>query len=251
MPFWFIPAAFAAKWAFARFTQHGGDPDATWDALQKDASAALAASLNFAKKGSDITVDTAKIVSAMVALRNAADFQSLVDGAHALSRALEHLPEETRIGLSKPKSFNLDAKINAALSTNLFRCGAQILEKAPHPDAPGEQVLQSLYFGLYLIGRSGETADADNASSCITNLINLHKAVNSANNEIVEALQAVTTGDITSLLNIAPGHMNLSEYVPTELQNTIGMYVISALGGEISPKERPLLQDLLLFSESA
>lgn len=248
MPFWFYPAAFAAKWAIARFVQHGVDPEATWKALENDVTKVFETGVGVAKKGVTIAGDATAITTAIFSLRTAADLQSLIDGTHALTRALQHLPDETLAGLQK--SIKLDERIDAALASGMNQCGIRLLEKKPEEGEAGITILQRVYFGLYLIGRSENAIDAEAASACIRNLIALHRQTSSEAEKIEHALNGVVMNDITNMLELGDGHMHINALLPAELQDSTLIYVLAGMGAEIAPAKRPLLADILLFPKT-
>ncbi len=147
-----------------RLVQNGFDYEATLAQLEKD----VQASKTFG-------VDTLKLVPALAKLRLSDDYAEISASAEALETVLAQLPASMRAGLNK--SIGLEARIDTALKQGMNRCGVSLIAHALSDTETDVGVrLKALYFGLFLIGRSGTVLDKENAAAVLNGLIALHGA---------------------------------------------------------------------------
>lgn len=244
MPLPLIPLAwfavgFAAKWAGGRLIQHGGDHEKTWEILKKDIQTAFDKGSGIANGGTQFTKDAATIAVALTRLQKSSDLQTLVNGCHALKRALENLPKETLAGIKK--TFSLDERIDIQLSAVLHQCGLTLLEQEVE-NLSLEEVLERTYYAAYLVGRSGEVFDVDTKNVCIAMLGNRHMSLGTpADVRIAGVLTHYTPEAAIQLVEALTGYARISNEHPADPLYPV--YIAKALGGDIIPNSTTSLLD--------
>ena len=170
-------------WSAVRYVQHGFDPEAALKTLEEDL-----------ETGSAFAKDTAKLIPAIMQLRQSSDFPAICKSAHALKRVLDHLPADMRAGFNK--QFRMEERISSALKGAVSRCGTSLLMHGATDEVVDASTrLKSVYFGLFLIGRSENVLDTTTVGHTLDVLIDLHqKRNNSESVPVISSLQTFKAG---------------------------------------------------------
>ena len=235
-----------AKWYTLSIGFHGGDHKAAWKSVSKKITAGAESAAATALDSAKFMKDFAIVSTALVQLQNSSDFQTVIKGCHALKRAMASLPEETITGLNKV--FSLSDYIEEGLRGTVHSCGLTVVQNIRPENAV--QDLQQIYFGLYLVGRSGSILEKDQCYSSIQALMALHQECGDrTGNKIQKVLEDFKPEDPTVLTDALSDY--LPKWGPGESSIMPAVYITKALGGDIIPTQTiPLIDEIVaMFPE--
>jgi hypothetical protein len=215
-----------------RFVENGLDWPATLEDLKQDRRFLSA-----------VGTDTVKLLPAITRLQRAISLEDVIESAHDIKRAVDHLPDKTRAGLNN--SMGLSRIIDSALQYGLARCGRAIIKQR----ADDEEVsiaLARYYFGLFMIGRCNGQLNNQEQTDIILTLITLHNTRNSTQDMAISTIlqtwwpeKAFDLGEALTQLREAAVLQGLA---PSPM---FKVYITRAIGGDVVPKNEPnLLEDL-------
>lgn len=231
-----VAAAKGTVWSGARFFQHGFDYEATVKQLESD----LKASKEF---GTAVKA----LLPTLAGLRVSDDLSQVVTSAHSIERVLESLPTDMRTGLSK--SFTLGERIDKALTQAVNRCGVSLIVAATADTSSAiEERLHMFYFGLFLIGRSGNALAKEDQKMALLVLDGLHRSRGNSYDLAAITTVALTTSadtytkNTSETLNLVPEVYALRNYAEPMM---VPLWITKALGGAVRPLPEGTFSDYL------
>ena len=215
-----------------RFIQNGFNWPATLEDIKQD-HRFLAA----------VGKDTVNLIPALTRLQTSSSLAGVIRSAQDINRALNHLPEKTRLGLNE--SVGLERIIDAALAYALSRCGHALLNVRVK-DESLSQGLERMYLGLFLVGRGHATLSEKHQTQVIMALLSIHEQRNTANDQRVRLILQTWLPEKALALGEALVHLKES-FALYELAapDMFKVYITAALGGNATAVNEPgLLTDL-------
>jgi len=215
-------------WVGGRFVQHGLDPKATAEVLQKDAQTF----------GVDMYTATTTIATAQ-------DITSLIKGIHAFSRIKDALPKEMTAGLDKMVGLEKNADIVASWRLSGLAVGS--LDSKHLTTLHGSDAIQQIITALWLLGRTNSQVKPGSEQHDVL----LHTLAHTyqhrgepADIKLAKLLQTFAPQKTTELKEAVAATKEVRELVSASSE-TVSTLIAYALGADVTLDERDsLIKDI-------